>query len=181
MRLNGQVVFGGLVLLFGLSILLGSLLDISPGALCFPTVLILLGVWILVRPKLAAPGRALRIAIFGPVRSSGPGEMADQDIVLFLGDVRLDLTEADIPPGETLINVYSFISNVRLKVPEGVGVSVSTFAFINDIRVLGRRRGQPFLPASLQSEGYEAAERKIRVEAVAFIADVRADGIRKGE
>lgn len=174
MRLHGQVLFGLLIVIVGLAILVGNLLDIDAGQLCFPTGLILLGLWLLLRPRLVGPDTALRMRIFGPIRRSGIWPVSDEEIWLFIGDVRLDMTEAEIAAGVANIKIFSFIGNVRLQVPEGVAVRLSSMAVINDVRLFGKRSSGFLIPAHISSQGYETAERKVHVESMAFISDMRA-------
>jgi len=174
MRNQGQVIFGILIILIGLMFLLGNLFDVNVGALCFPTALILLGVWLLLRPRLVGPDTPFRFRIFGPIRRSGAWQVADEEIWLLIGDVRLDMSQAEIPAGETHIRVSGFVGDVRLVAPEGVGVSVSSMAFVSDARVLGQRRDGLLLPVRLTSDDYETAERKIHLETMFFVGDVRA-------
>jgi len=174
MRIQGQVLFGIVIVLIGLAILAGNVFQIDVGVLCFPTALILIGVWLLVRPRLAGPDTALRMRFFGPIRRSGTWQVSDEEIWLFIGDVRLDLSEAELPTGEAHIRVFSFISEVRLTVPDHVGVSLTSMAFINDVRLLGRRRSGFLIPITLNSDGYDATEHKVQVESMAFISDMRA-------
>jgi predicted membrane protein len=174
MRIRGQVLFGIVIVVIGLAFLIGSVFDFDVGTLCFPMALILIGAWILVRPRLEGGDTPLRLRIFGPVRRGGDWQVGDEEILLFIGDVRLHLSEAEVPPGETKIRVYSFISNVRVTVPEGVGVSQTSMAFINDVRTMGQRRSGFLVPVTRSSEGYAEAERKVHVESMAFISDMRA-------
>jgi hypothetical protein len=173
MRNQGQMFIGALIIVIGLMFLIGNVFNIDVGALCWPTGLILLGVWLLLRPRLIGPGTALRWRLFGPIRRDGAWQVTEEEMWLFVGDVILDLTRAEIPPGETAIRVFGFVGNVRLLVPEGVGASVSSTSFITDARVLGQRRESFLAPLHLTSEGYETAERKIRLETTFFVADLR--------
>jgi hypothetical protein len=173
MRNQGQVLFAILIILIGLVLLLGNVFDIDVGALCFPAGLILLGAWILLRPRLVGPDTALWLRVFGPIRRRGAWQVADEEIWLFVGDVRLDMTQAEIPLGETRIRVFGFVGNVRLVVPEGVGVSVSSMAFVTDARVLGQRRDGFLVPVHLASDDYETAERKVHLETMSFVADIK--------
>jgi lia operon protein LiaF len=177
MRNYGLMVIGVVLILFGLMFLIGNVFDIDVGALCWPVGLILFGVWILLRPQLASPGKALRMRAFGPIRRDGAWQVADEELWLFVGDVHLDLMQAEIPLGETLIRVSGFVGNVRMLVPEGVGVSTSSTAFVTDVRALGERRDGFLAPVSLTSDDYETAERKVRLETAFFVADVR---VRRG-
>jgi predicted membrane protein len=175
MRNASQIVFGVIVIVLGVLVLLANLLDIDFGTLCFPTALILLGLWILIRPWLVGPDVSLQLALFGPVRRQGSWAVSDQEIWIFVGDVRLDFSQADVPSGVTRIRIFGFVLNVRLVVPESVGVAVSSAAFISDTRILGQKRDGIFLPVYATSEGYEDAPQQILVETVSFIADVRAE------
>jgi len=177
MRNYGLMLIGVVIVLFGLMSLIGALFDIDVGDFCFPVGLILLGVWILIRPRLVRPDRALQTRVFGPIRRDGAWQVTDEELWLFVGDVNLDLTQAEIPLGETLIRVSGFVGNVRLFVPEGVGVSVSSTGLVSDVRLLGQRRDGFLAPIDLVSDSYETAERKVRLEMVFFVSDVR---VRQG-
>lgn len=172
MRNKGQILLGAVIVVAGLAILLETVFHIDLGMVCWPSVLILLGVWIIARPYLISRNTALGLSLFGPVHRKGPWQVTDQEIWLFVGDVRLDLTQAEIPPRESVIRVFSFVSDVRMVVPEGVGVSISSTAFVTDARLLGQRR-EGFLETRLVSEGYEAAERRVRLETICFVADLK--------
>ncbi len=173
MRNQSQILIGGAIILFGLLFLIGAVFDVDAGTLCVPTGLILLGIWILVRPRLVSPDTSLHMRLFGPFRRAGDWPVADQEIWILVGDILLDFTEAEIPLGETPIRVFGFVDNVRVQVPEGVGVSASSTALISNVRGLGRRREGFVAPVHLTSDGYEAAERKIRLDVTGFIADLR--------
>jgi lia operon protein LiaF len=173
MRNQGQILIGALILAAGLIFLLGALFDVDIGVFCFPLALILIGVGILLRPRLAGPDTALRFTLFGPVRYGGSWQVSNQEIWMVVGDVRLDLTQAEIPPGETLIRFFGFVGDIRLVVPEGVGVAVSSLAFFTEARMLGQKHEGVLTPLRLASDGYEGAERQIRLETTAFVAEFK--------
>jgi lia operon protein LiaF len=62
---------------------------------------------------------------------------------------------------------------VRLIVPEDVGVSLSSSAFVSDVRLFGRKRDSILAPVRMTSENYETAERQVRLETTAFVGDVK--------
>jgi predicted membrane protein len=177
MRNYGLMLIGVVIVLFGLMSLIGGLLDIDVGDFCFPAGLILFGIWVLLRPRLVRPDRALQTRLFGPIRRDGAWQVTDEEFWLFVGDVNLDLTRAEIPLGETLIRVFGFVGNVRLLVPEGVGVSVSSTGLVSDVRLLSQRRDGFLAAVDLASDSYEIAERKVRLETVFFVTDLR---VRQG-
>lgn len=170
---QGRMLLGAVAIVLGLMILISYLLEIDFGPLFFAVVLILIGVWLLLRPRMADAGTRFQFRPFGPIRRAGEWRVAEEEIWLFVGDVRLDLTAAEVPAGETTIRILAFVGDVRATVPEGIGVSVASTAIVSDARLMGRKRDGFFAPVNLASEGYEGAERKVRLETQCFIASVK--------
>lgn len=171
---NKQQVFIGIaIMLIGVMSLVGNIFDIDVGSLCWPTVLIAAGILLLLRPQLLNPDTPGRLKLLGDVRRRGAWQVTDEDIWIGIGDVRLDMTDADVPVGETRIRVSSFVGDVRMSVPEDVGVSVSSTAFVTDARVLGQRRDCFLTPFELSSDDYETAERRVRLETLSFVGNLR--------
>jgi predicted membrane protein len=173
MRNPGLVLVGILIIVAGVASLLGAVFHFDSGVICWPAGLILLGIYLLLRPNLVRPGTGFRASIFGPVRRSGAWKAADEEIWLAMGDVTLDLTQAEIPSGETLIRVFAFIGDVRVRVPDSVGISVTAMSGISTVRGFGAKRESFVVPLQMVSEGYGAAERRLRLEVTAFIAEVK--------
>jgi lia operon protein LiaF len=173
MRYRGQLIIGSAVILVGVLMLIGAVFDVDMGILCFPTVLILLGIWILVRPQMVRPGTGVAVRLLGDVRRSGSWQVTQEEFWVGIGDVRLDLTEAEVPVGKTTLRLYGFVNDVRLVVPEEVAVAVASSAFLCDARVMGRKTDTFLGTFFWQSEGYEAAERKVQLEALHFVHSLR--------
>ncbi len=115
--------------------------------------------------------------MLGDIRRSGEWDVSDEEFWVGIGDVRLDMTDAAIPAGETLLRVWSFVGSVRLTVPEDVGVSVSSSAFVTDARMSGQKREGILTPVRLASDNYDSAERSIRLETTSFVGDVRVQRV----
>jgi len=173
MRDKWHIYIGGAITLIGLMFLIGSIFKVDVGAFCFPVGLILLGVFLLLRPQLVGPDTSVQLRLLGDVRRSGNWQVAEEEIWIGVGNVKLDMTEADIPVGETRIRVFGFVGDVRLLVPEEVGVSVSSESFFTDARVLGRKRDSFLAPMHFASENYETAERKVLLETSRFVGNLR--------
>ena len=175
MSRNTQILFGAIVIIVGLLFLLSSFLDISIFAICIPSVLILIGIWILIRPRLVPEDSEFRLRIFGNLRKRGDWMVTGQEAWMFIGDVRLDFSEAEVPQRETYYRFVAFIGDIRIKVPENVGVSISSMAFVNEIHFPGIKRDAFLVPVEFRTDGYEAAETKIRLETICFIGDIRLE------
>ena len=177
MRTRGQLVIGSFILLGGIALLFGNIFQIDFWAICWPLVLIIIGVWMLFRPRLIAPGPGLKILPLGNIRRHGVWQLVNEDILMFIGDVRLDLSQAEIPAGETRIGVYGFIGDVDLFVPPDMGVAVSSTAFVTDSKLWGEKRDAFIAPVYQTSDGYETADRKVRLDCYFFILDIDVDRV----
>lgn len=177
MRSQGQLVAGVLIILLGVVILLSNVFNINLWGICWPSALILLGLWLLVRPRLVEQGTGVSLVPIGAVDRAGAWQVSDEEFWVFVGDIDLDLTVAEIPEGVTRLRTYGFVGDVELIVPRDVGVSLSSTAFVSDIKAFGDRHEHFLTPLHLDSDNYETAVRKIRLETHAFVGDVK---IRQG-
>jgi len=173
MRNQGQLILAVVIIIVGVAFLIGNVFDVDVWALCWPVALILLGLWVLFSPRIIGTDTTARQKLLGSIRRYGSWQVQAEEFWIGIGDVKLDMTQAEIPLGETELRVWNFVGDVRLTVPPEVGVSVSSSAFIADVRVLGRKRDSFLAPVRMSSENYETAERKIKLETTSFIADVR--------
>jgi predicted membrane protein len=173
MHRKWQIYVGIFIILIGLMSLAGAVFDVDLGVFCVPLGLVALGVWLLLRPRLVGPDKALRLRLLGDVRRRGDWQVADEEIGVIIGNVTLDLSSADVPVGEAKIRVFGFVGEVRLIVPEGVGVSISSSSFVTDSRIFGRKRDGIFYPVTFASGGYETAERKVQLETMHFVVNLR--------
>ncbi len=173
MRNKGQIYIGAAFIVAGLMFLLGTVLGINVWALCWSLGLILLGVWLLLRPQLVGPGTAVRQRLLGDIERDGAWQVTDEEFWIGVGEIDLDMTGAEIPIGETRLRVYGFVADVDLRVPQDVGLSVVSTAFVTASRVPGKKRDDFLVPFHYTSDDYETAERKVRLEVTAFVADVK--------
>ena len=164
MQNKWQILIGSTITLIGLAFLIGAIFDIDVGTFCFPVGLILIGVFMLLRPRLIGPKTGTQFRLLGDVRRYGRWQVTDEEIWLGVGDVRLDLSEATIPTGEPRIQIFGFVGDVDLIVPQGIGVSISSWAFVTDGKVFGKKEESFVTPLTVESEDYETAERRVQLE-----------------
>lgn len=102
-------------------------------------------------------------------------DLVPLNISHFIGDTVLDLTRANIAPGETRITINSFIGDVKVFLPDDpdVGIQVVSSAFIGDSKVLGRKEGGMFSHNDTASPDFRESERRIKLVCSTFIGDVR--------
>ncbi len=173
MRNRGMLVFGALLVLLGLLSLLSAVFHIDFGALCWPILLIGVGVWLVLRPRLTSPDSNAEVLLIGDRRRRGSWAVRDEEFWLGVGDVELDMTQATIPPGETVIRIYAFVGDIDVFVPSAVGVAVQVNGFVIDADVLGRDYDSFLSPVNVQSENFGTAECRLRIEMTSFVADLK--------
>jgi hypothetical protein len=168
---NWMIIWLGVLLIaWGLLVLVSNLLDIPFWTICWPTMLILIGVWMILAPRLTPPGALLKFV--GDIRREGEWQVQEEEIWNFVGDLHLDFRQANIPSGETLLRLTGFVGDVELRIPKEVGLAISSSAFVSDTSVYGSKDDTIGIPFSYQSAGYAEAERKLRVELKHFVVDL---------
>lgn len=174
MQNRGMAYLALVIIAVGVLLLLSELFDFNFWAFCFPTGLILLGLFVLLRPRFLEPGVDSRVVLIGDIEANGPGELASEEFIGLIIDATYDLTKYDIPPGETIIRGFSLIGDVEIFAPADIGVEVTTASFITDFKLAGEEEQTYFFaPHTWKSDGYKAMERRVRFEVTQFIGDVK--------
>jgi predicted membrane protein len=167
-----QLILGGILLGVGLLLLLENVLNIDFWSFCWPIGLILLGVFLLLAPRMRLSGSGINIRILGGVKRKGDWMVANEEIWMFVGDIRLDLSEAEIPEGETTIRLIGFVGDIDLIAPSSAGLSVSSSGFLTSGKIFGRKEDTFLSTQRYSSEGYSEMERRLHVEALFFVNDL---------
>ncbi len=170
---RGYLFIGAAVIVLGLLALVSALIGVDLCALVLPLLLIAAGIYILVRPRFAPPDVAMRVHLLGNIKRSGAWTVLGEELWVLVGDARFDLTEATLPPGETVIRVLGFVGDLKLVVPETVPVAITSIAFLTSSRVFGEKRDTFLAPFETTTEGYAAAESKLRFESWRFVTGVK--------
>jgi predicted membrane protein len=179
MQNRGQLIFGGFLILFGVMFLISNLFDIDFGALCWPTLIIAIGVWLILRPRMVSDEIDLRMWIFGDHYRRGEWLARDQENWSFIGDINLDFSDAEFENPETMLKIYSFIADIDVTVPADLGLSVNWFGFVTDGRIHEKRLGGFASPVHYTSDGYDAAEKKLKLEIFSFVGDLKVHPLKQ--
>lgn len=142
------------------------------GALFWPLVFIFAGAMLIMRPPSFFP-ESLRVRFANEVAEHGEWQVRSQNYLAFANEVNLDLRAAHIPPGETLIALSGFASDLTLVLPPQVGVAVRSHAFATDATLFGEKRDYVFSGIDYTSEGYQDAEKRLRFEINSFAVELK--------
>ncbi len=131
----------------------------------WPLILMALGLLTLFRTRDAGPPAG---HIERPLGNLDVGHrdwaLSDTDIHSGMGDVRLDLTRARIPSGETVVNISHWMGNVKIFVPRDLAVKARGSVSMGSINLLGQRSDGFFREAGYTSVGYDQAEKRVRFD-----------------
>ncbi len=102
-------------------------------------------------------------------------ELTPMSISHFIGDTTIDLTKAQVPIGDTRIEVSSFIGDVKVFIPNDMrlGIQVASSSLIGDVKVFDAKRGGMFNQVTVETPGYVDAEQRVILVVSSFIGDVR--------
>ncbi len=153
----------------------------------WPVLLILGGIWMLVRRSKERTERPWA----GPGTEPGRPDLLDEsntfgDIVLrtaskqfqggsvsgVFGDIRLDASESELAEGEHTLTVKGVFGDVRLMLPKGAPVTVNSSTVFGHVEVFDTRQGGMSPAVTIESPGYAAATRKLRVHVSQVFGDV---------
>jgi predicted membrane protein len=172
MQNRSQALIGAFVLLLGVGFLLANVLKINFWAFCFPVGLIAIGALLLIRPKVFDTSTASSWYLFGDVKRGSEWTPANEEFWLLFGNAKFDLTQAQLPVGETRIRLNGFIGDVDVIAPPEVGVYVSASGVFVDLRTPTDKADRFLAPAESSSPNYAAAERKLHLSTTFLIGDI---------
>jgi len=164
---------GIIVVVLGVFLLLGELLQFNAGAFLFPAFLVGLGVWLILRPRMLGPHGQVHARILGDVVRSGDWQVKPEELWLIIGDIHLDLTKAQVPEGETTLTVYGFVNDIKLTVPEGIGIGLHCSAFVSEAKMYGEKESAIFMPLDRNSDDYASCTRKVLLRTNNFVSDIK--------
>jgi len=175
MRNKVLLIAGSLLIAFGLLQIISYFLNINFLAIAFALCLILVGVILLIRPNFGFPGPGAKFRPIYEISRHKEWTAQNEEIWMFVGDIHLDLSRAEIPPGETTIRVFGFVGEVEILTPDDIGLYISSAGFLNQTNFLGQKREVFFTPANYKSDNYPEFERRMRLEFLGFVVELNLD------
>lgn len=102
-------------------------------------------------------------------------ELKPMNLSAFIGDMKIDLSKAHIPYGETRIQISAFIGDVKVYIPNDVtlGIAIQMNAFIGETKLNDQKESALMGSYSLNTPHYNECERKVLIEVSTFIGDVK--------
>jgi lia operon protein LiaF len=99
-------------------------------------------------------------------------ELDDMNMANGIGDVKIDLSKAIIPEGESTIAISGLIGDIDIYVPYDLEASVAGSVTFGELEVLGNKQSGISRQLNLETKGYRQADRKVKISVSVFIGDI---------
>jgi len=109
---------------------------------------------------------------FGHVRSAGEWRVDDAVIRTIIGDIHLDLRNAQLPEGETELTLLCWLGTLHVRVPAHVGVDVQAQAFVGTVEALGAREEGVIRDIHVQTDDFDTAQTRLRLHLSTVIGEI---------
>ena len=168
-----QIVIGVGLILLGLFALIEVLTGIDLWGLVFPLVLVGIGVLLILRPKISGREVQVEMPILGDVRKKGTWLIGNHEIWLLVGSTRLDFTHAEFPEGVGIIKLFGFVNEVKVILPEDVGLRIESNAFVSEFRSPEGKQERILTSLSYETPGFENAEKRVQIQTLGFVSEIQ--------
>lgn len=166
---------GGAMIALGIILFVGTLTRVNIWPYVWPSLIILLGVLLLVRPRMLGSQTNVDFHLLGDVHLGSDWPVHSQEIWNVIGDTVLDLSRADFPEGETNLRVMGFVGDVKVRLPEAVGVKLNATGLVVDGNLFGMKDTGIFTPVQLESDNYASAAQRVNIETGYFIHEINLE------
>ncbi len=164
------VAFGGLWLL--------DALRLFEMRWTFIWAIMLIGVGLILITRAARRDRGLMVvasdgfAGMGDYKASFKDTVDGTDISHVFGEIRLDLSDAQLAPGVNHLHANLVAGDIHIIVAAGMEVELNTDNLIGDVVFFGEKQTSFFTPRSLRTPGYSTAAEKLALTCYNVFGDI---------
>jgi lia operon protein LiaF len=169
------IILGGILIFFGVVQILSYLLGLNIWGILFAIALILIGLLIILRPKIGIALQPTRLHPFGDFNRSGTWTVQDERVWMLVGDNHLDFSQAVFPPGEASIQIYGLVGELAVTLSEDTGLSLSSFGLLTESKIRNSKSSTFFTPLTYTSDNFQTSPNKVRLEAGFLVLDLTVD------
>lgn len=168
-----QIVIGIGLILLGLIALIEVLTGVDLWGLIFPLILVGIGILLILRPRLSGREVRVEMPILGDVNKKGVWQVGHHEIWLLVGSTRLDFTNAEFIEGEGKIKLFGFVNEIKLILPEDVGLRFESIAFVSEFRGSEGKQERILNSLVYETPGFENAEKRVQIQSLGFVAETQ--------
>ncbi len=139
----------------------------------WPVILILIGISLL-RGKAHSSGKGGRFTFMGGSNVGGAEswKLDSGSYFAFMGGIEIDLTNAEVPEGETVLDLTAVMGGIEVKIPKDLAVIYEGSAVMGGVTFIDQEDGGIVGGRSAEYNITESASRKVRIQARAIMGGV---------
>ena len=183
-----DILFALFIVLIGVLALLNSLevVEFWPAlGKLWPLVLIILGIWLLFRrhhfvwdDKAYVHAGDKQSKAFGDMKIDSTGkDPHGMNIEMGFGDLEVNLVKASYADKESLVQLSLGFGDMTVWIPSDIKTSISASCKAGDIDVLGKKDEGLGNRVEHQDEGYESAQKKLRLVVKLGFGDIKVSRV----
>jgi len=177
---KGEVLSGIFILFLGAAFLLGNLevwnINLSfVFKLFWPTMLILIGVSFLTGKR--GSGKSNYAIMGGVERNKEAWTLDETGFVAFMGGIELNFKYAEIPEGETIIDLTAIMGGIEIRVPKDIDVECKGSVILGGLELLSRSTGGLIASTSSSQRGTGDSNKKLTFYCRAIMGGIEIKSI----
>jgi len=139
----------------------------------WPVLLILVGISLL-RGRRTASRSGGRTAFMGGITMGGetPWTLESSSYTAFMGGIELDLTAAEIPEGETLLDLTAIMGSIEVTVPKDLPIVYEGSAILGGVDFLGQEDGGILGSRRIEHQIHSGSDKRLRIQARTIMGGV---------
>lgn len=113
------------------------------------------------------------MSVLGDIHKTGSWEARRHEFWWFVGETRLDFSNAFFPEREAKIKVLGFVNDVKIYLPSDVGLRIHSFSFLSDFHVPGKKEERFFASLDDRTANFDLVDKGVEVQIMSFVAEIR--------
>ncbi len=141
--------------------------------LLFPVILILIG-FNLLRGRAQSSGSGGRFTFMGGANVGGaePWKLEGGSYFAFMGGIEMDLTKAEVPEGETVLDLTAIMGGIEVKIPRDLAVIYEGSAVLGGVSFKDQEDGGIIASRKIEQNIDQLNGRRVRIQARAIMGGV---------
>ena len=141
--------------------------------LLFPVILILIG-FNLLRGRAQNSGSGGRFTFMGGANVGGaePWKLEGGSYFAFMGGIEMDLTKAEVPEGETVLDLTAIMGGIEVKIPRDMAVIYEGSAVLGGVSFKDQEDGGIIAGRKIEQNIDQSNGRRVRIQARAILGGV---------
>ncbi len=113
-----------------------------------------------------------RSSLIGDLHLLSRFELKDMTIRNAIGDIKIDLSKAIIPDGETVIVVNGWIGDIDIYIPDDLDISIQAMVSLGELDIFDNNQSGFNRSISVTTKDFKDAPKRVKIVLALFIGDI---------